>query len=390
MALFRLQFLARESCKELKTFNPLTIQINMKGCNILDYKIEVKDEFIGNKTKSLQGLHVMYNGAWEETINSDFLNALVAATHYIDKSIDTTYLAGVSGATFNTYWCFGTNNCCDILLMGDKFIEKTFQNLGYYYTHYKKGICVNWENVVKTKTVVSIDNDYPVLIRSKDGYSVINGYDNNGSILDGSKCYFADEYGYFPRTDYFDIIDNVIIINGKNLDLSKKALLKNSLVWDIHMSKLSKFFIYENNTKCINGIACYDEVIRVFKNDTLFPENDIKQLRYMCEEIFNNFIQYNVNERKFAPVFLRLLAKEFDICKDELEKAISIYKKVLELYAEAYKDAPTSWMPDEKIIKIKDALYRNKIASILNEIKEHEILGVSFMEQALKKIILTV
>ncbi|MDF2684898.1 MAG: soxS [Clostridia bacterium] len=377
---------AAREYENLKTFNPLSIEINMKDCDILDYKIEVKDEFIGNKAKKLEGIHVMYNGTWEETICSDFLNAVVGAMHYIDKSIDSTYIAGVSGAAFNTYWCFGTNNCCDILLMGDKFIEKTFQNSGYFYTHFKKGIYANWNNVVKSKTVESIDNDYPALIRFKDGYGVISGYDNNGSIIDGSKCYFAEEYGYFPRTDYFEIIENVIIINGKNPELSKKELLKNSLEWDIHMSRLPEFFNYENNTKCINGIACYDEIIKLLKDDALYPENDIDRMRYMCEEVFNNFIQYNVNKRKFASGFLCLIAKEFDDSKEELEKAADIYKKVFELYTEAYKDAPTSWLPDEKIIEIKDSVYRNKIAAILGEIKELEIQGVFLMEQALKKI----
>jgi hypothetical protein len=126
--------------------------------------------------------------------------------------------------------------------------------------------------------------------------------------------------------------------------------------------------------------------VGIQKNDKLYPENDIDRLRYMCEEIFNNFIQYNVNKRKFASDFLRLIAKEFDISRNELEKAADIYTEVFKLYEEAYKDAPTSWQPDEKIIGIKNPVYRNKIAEILNKIKELEILGVGFMEQALMKI----
>lgn len=396
---------ARESNEYLKSFNPLLIEINAKGGDILDYKIEVQDEFIGNKSKKLDGIHVMYNGTWDETINSDFLNSVVAAMHYIDKDIDTGYVAGVSGAAFNSYWNFGTNNCCDFMLMGDKLIEKTFHNLGYYYTHYKKVNCANWEVVVKRKIVESIDNDYPVIVKFyRDIYSVVSGYDNNGNILYGSKCWNDDADGYFTKENCYDSIDGVIILNGKIESVSKAELLYGILEWDVHMAMLLSFYNYENSSTCINGIACYDELIRILREDALFLFNDMEKvkhvsekvydffagvnemdrLRYMCEEIFNNFIMYNHNKRRFTGSFLRKIAKENGL--QDLENAALEFDKTFGLYSKAFENAPCSWMSDEKIIEIKDTAYRNEIANILYEIKEHEMLGISYIERVLSTI----
>jgi hypothetical protein len=212
---------ARERKEHIKVFNPISITINNIGVDILDYKIEVKNEFIGDKSKHLgDDIHVMYHGTWDETLFNDLMCAIVAAVNFNEKSFDTTFVAAASGAAFNAYWTFGTNNSSDFLLMGDKLVVKTFQNLGLYYTHYRKSVTADWENTARTKIVESIDNNFPAIVRFFDGYGVISGYDDNGKILYGSKMFFDDaNYGYFPRSDY-GIIDNVIIINGVNIDVT--------------------------------------------------------------------------------------------------------------------------------------------------------------------------
>lgn len=376
---------ARNSDENLKSFNRLQIQINVKGKDILDYKIEIKDEFIGSKSKILPEIKIRFNNTWVDTAFSDFMNSLVAALYYTDKKYTTEYVMGATGAAFNAYWSFVSNNSCDLLLLGDKFIEKTFHNLRFYYTHFKKETCANWESVIKSKIVESIDNDFPALVRFKNGYSVVCGYDNNGSILHGTMWCHDDANGYFNAEDWYENVDNVIIINGKKPEQDLAEQCKDILEWCIHLLRLPSFYNYENNIECFNGIACYDKVIAFLKDEEKY--NGQYDIRYWCEEIFNNFIQFNINKRKFIPGFLRSIARDFTSLSTDLEEASKAFSIVAELYNEIGKEAPYSWLPDDKIEKIKDTTYRNCITSSLLTIKESEIIGVQFLEHALEKLI---
>jgi len=409
--------LARESKEQLKTFNPISIEIKSIGVDIVDYKIEVKNEFIGSKSKRLGDIDVRYNGTWDETLCSDLMCAIVAAANFNDKSFDTAAVAGASGAAFGAYWTFGTNNCSDFLLMGDKLIVKTFQNLGLFYTHYRKSVTSDWENVARSKIVESIDNGFPAIVRFFDGYGVISGYEDNGKTLYGHKMYFDEKFGHFPRSDY-GIIDNVIIINGTNPEISKKELLRNCLEWSIHMATLPEFFNYENNVPCVNGIACYDKIIELLRNEEFFNADeatyseqkiirmiyDYSQvklkdfysgtgnykvlLKHVIEEFYWDFIQFNKNKRRFAPGFLRVLAKEFDFCADELEKAAAEYDEVYKLFAEIDINRPQPYRnwTEEQIAHLKSVNYRNMLVDTLSSMKEHERNGISYMEKALQKI----
>lgn len=410
---------AREAKEQLKVFNPISITINNIGVDILDYKIEVKNEFIGDKSKHLGDIDITCHKGWDEGLHNDLMCAIVAAMNFKDESFDTTFVAGASGAAFGAYWSFGTNNCSDFLLMGDKLVVKTFQNLGLYYTHYRKSVTADWENIARSKIVESLDNNFPALVRFYDGYGVIGGYDNNGKILHGCKMFYDDaNYGYFPRSDY-GIIDNVIIINSVNSEITRQNLLMNCLEWDIHMANLPEFFNYENDASCVNGIACYDKVTEVLQNDALFDkdekhfdENKMRQLifehnpnKYVFEngdffenynvflrriwgEIFCDFSMFNHNKRRFASRFLRVLAKEFnDICVDELEKAAAEYDKVYEIYDAINKDAGTPFgKTEDEYLRLNDINYRSELIDDFTNIKEHEKTGVSYMQKALRKI----
>lgn len=259
----------------------------------------------------------------------------------------------------------------------------------------------------------SIDNNFPAIVRFADGYGVISGYDDNGKQLYGNKMYIDEGLGYFPRSDY-SIIDNVIIINGVNPEKTTKNLLMNCLEWDIHMATLPEFFNYENNTPCVNGIACYDKIIELLQNEAFFDceknysEEKMKQLIYehsrvkvekycdnylhhlghLIEEFYWDFIQYNLNKRRFAPGFLRIMAKEFDICADELEKAALEYNEVYKLYTETdkYRPQPYRGWTEEQALRFKDSNYRNMLIDVLLNIKEHEKTGISYMQKAFQKI----
>ena len=376
-----------------------------------------------DKSKHLGDIDITCHKGWDEGLFNDLVSAITAALNFKDKSLDATLVGGASGMSFSAYWTFGTSNSSDFLLMGDKLVVKTFQNLGLYYTHSRRSVTADWENFARSKIVESIDNDYPPLVRFYDGYGAISGYDDNGKLLYGTKMYVDEGMGYFPRSDY-GIIDNVIIINGINTEISRKNLLIDCLEWDIHMATLPEFFNYENNAPCVNGIACYDKIIELLHNDVIFdldeksfdekkmrqiiyeynPNKSVSErgdffagynvfLRTIWGEIFSDFVMFNRNKRRFAPRFLRVLAKEFDICAEEFGKAAAEYDKVYELYDMINKNAEaTSGKSAEEIHNLNeysmliDINQRNKLIDDFTGIKNHETNGISYMEKALQKI----
>jgi len=121
--------------------------------------------------------------------------SVIACMRYHGEEVTNDYVMGISGGAFKIFWELPWSPAnCDLLLIGEEPVRRTFGEPGYDYTfvpdYNLKGLAYTKE-VYRKKIVDSIDSGHPVIalgvvyIVGPPECCLISGYEEGGDVLYG-------------------------------------------------------------------------------------------------------------------------------------------------------------------------------------------------------------
>lgn len=212
---------AKNGDKALKTFAPLTMEINIKGGFVMSRKL-------------IPNVEKLYENRAENYMFPGCMRSAMGALGE-DASFDFMFFAGVTGDLFTQLWIhpkWRYNDSYSSACHHSRLpIENAFAACGYAYEYVPKNEIEKDKTKYIQKIVESVDHGVPVLTFGIVGppvCSIIFGYDENGEVLIGWSQ-FTDEphpdsdgphdecvsKNYFQKRNGLDQSDALIFIGEK-------------------------------------------------------------------------------------------------------------------------------------------------------------------------------
>jgi hypothetical protein len=353
--------------------------------------------------KVIEGIERIH---WETTTCTCFVGSTIAAMRNLGEEIADDYVMGISGAAFKMFWEMPWSPAnCDLLLIGEEPVRRTFAMLGYDYafipdprgSHDVRDSALAKESFRK-KIVDSIDKGRPVIAQGVIGppeCCVIAGYGGNGDVLYGWSYFQEDPKGYFFTDRWFENCHGLIIIGEKKQTPSRRQILQNTLEWAIKLARTPEFdrhVMYEEwgggvkPSRVRSGFAAYGAYAEALVRDGDFPADNAGVLADRLNPIANDGIYIMECKRERAGRFLASMADEGHAGAGELRKASELYAQVAGAWRKASAIIPWDEAFEEKCRKIADPSFRRKLSAISREAKAHEEEAVEQLEFALKEL----
>ena len=310
----------------LKIFNPLTIQINIKGGFIVSRKL------IPNVTVvNYDGNNVAF-----------FITLLEAMLGSIGEKYSRAKLSALSGegnrfCWTDSGWFFGNETTQSIHETPFEAERRVFAALGWkakYMTvqHDKDGNFMNTDPIqIRHDFITSIDKGYPVMMRyikhDDCSLNIFFGYENDGQKIIGYNYNKGYEVGVSKATDFetpvsWDAWENnvsgYILLQSKSEPMSERETALSVFRYVLEHARKDT----EINGKKI-GFAAWESFLYHLEHD------DFSALS--AEDIGGRFIIYcdglcQINARKEVLPYYQSLAEQFSEWRDELNIAISALK----------------------------------------------------------------
>ena len=373
----------------------------------------LKDTFKNNKLdKSFdKKIQAILDGVddleWKKG-NICFCGAVAAVMKYLGQDVTYDYIAGVSGGAFISQWHpdLAPDNC-DILVLGDEPIERTFSALGYEYVNildFDKMKKENSEQNWKYKIIESIDQNIPVIGKGIVGppeCCVITGYAEKGSVLYGRSYFYNESKGYFRKKDWYNECSGMILIGKKTANPNKKEILINSLNHALFLAKTA-----ETGNK-ITGLAVFPAIKEFLLNDDNFntgknneshtsfddlsllekQTNDkFDRLTLICMALNNDGFSYLMGARYSASGFIKEIIHFFPEAEKELQSAADLFTEEFEILMQGRKKSPGAFTKLENKLRILEKDLRLELAELINKAHECEIKAFDLIGKALVKI----
>ncbi len=336
---------------------------------------------------------------WETTSCLCFVGSVGACMRHLGEDVTNDYLMGVSGGAFKMLWEMPWSAAnCDLCLIGEEPIQRTFAALGYEYTlipGYDPNGPGNAKEVCRQAIVASIDNGCPVIAEGVVGppeCCVITGYEQGGEVLCGWSYFQEDPAGYFRADAWFEQCQALMVIGDKTAEPSPPQVLQDTLEWAIKLARLPEFERYTASgakveRPLLSGLAAYDEFAEALERDEDFPADDREVLAFRLMPVFNDGIYLMDCKRNAAARFLKDVADWALAGTDELWEAADAYTQEAEVWHEAVLMAPHTWAAEENPWKMADPALRRELARLVREAKVHEERAVEHLEQAHQMLI---
>ena len=342
-------------------------------------------------TKVLEGIERIH---WTTTSCLCFVGSVLASMHYLGEPVENPYLMGISGGAFKFLWFPGWSPAlCDLLIVGEEPIERTFAGLGYEYTFSKGYDRPDAEQVRATyrrQIVESIDRGVPVIAQGIVGppeACVVAGCEQGGEVLRGWSYFQEDADHYFRAEDWEKDCYALILIGDKVARPSPPQVLRDSLEWAIELCRVP-------TRECLpvgpeyqglhySGLAAYDAVVEALGDDEAFPEGDLAVLTFRSIPIGNDGIHLLACKRGAAASFLNGMADQGLPGADELRQAAAAFEGEAQLLRGAWGVVPFSECPPEDRLKLADPAFRREIAQLVRAAKAHAERAVEHLEGAL-------
>jgi len=338
-----------------------------------------------------------------ERINFDtypclcFVGSVMASMRFLGENVTKEYMMGISGGAFQTYWeiPWGAANC-DLLLIGDEPVRRTFDALGYEYEVVPGGAQTNTKETLRKRIVDSIDDGHPVLaigIVGPPECCVISGYSEGGDVLYGWSYYQGEEdtKTYFRTDKWYENCYGLILIGDKKPKPSKSEILLNTLVWAIKLAREPEFVLWglpdiPANRRCKSGFAAFDAFADALLRDDDFPADKPDVLSFHCNMPIKNDVVFLMEcKRTSAARFLNIMSQEGLPGSDELRKAAEAYTQEAQAWHKATVIVPgTGGIPYQRIV---DSQLRRELSSLVREAKIHEERAVEHLDKALKELV---
>ncbi|MHB0877657.1 MAG: sigma-70 family RNA polymerase sigma factor [Anaerolineae bacterium] len=368
------------------------------------------DDFSRKVRNVLEGIERIN---WETTSVLCFTGSVVGAMHFLGEPVSNDYVMGISGGAFKMLWIppWSPANC-DLLIVGEEPIARTFATLGYDYTFVHD---FDREHRALTKAEYtqrikeSVDAGMPVLAIGVVGppeVCVIAGYDRDGEVLFGRSYfqeqsqeendYFAGEEwygtlkpelvkGYFRSDEWYDHIYGLILIGAKRDKPSPEQALKASLQWAVDLARVPMrpmLWPSEGQRACYSGFAAFDQMIAGALRDEDFPP-DAEAITYRLYALGNDGSWLMMGKRAAAAAYLEEMLPHAGPAAEPLRRAITLYRQEVPLWEKAGRLATWSGAPDAEKLKLVDRGRREQFAEQVRQAKALEEQAVAQLEQAL-------
>jgi len=340
-------------------------------------------------SKILEGVEQIY---WGTTPCLCFVGSVVSSLQYLGEDVTGDYAMGVSGGAFKDFWIppwDGGN--CDLLMIGDEPIRRTFAALGYDHTIVRPpdgAAPAQVKDGLQPLIVGQIDRGKPVIAIGVVGppeACVIAGYEQGGDVLRGWSYFQESRETYFRSDSWFENCYGIILIGEKTGAPSPRQVLQDTLEWAIALTRVPEY-PRESVTKprLISGIAAYEAMAQALEREEewQFTLDDAETMQLRCFAISNDGVHLLQCERSVAARFLDTMAEQGLPGADDLRKAAAIYRQEVTILTDASKLAPFSFAPDEERRKLLDPDHRRQLAGLVREAKACEERALEHLERA--------
>ncbi len=347
----------------------------------------------GEGKRILEGVPRIY---WDTTPCLCFVGSMVAAMQYLGEDIPGDYAMGISGGAFKDFWIppwDGGN--CDLLMIGEEPIRRTFAALGYDYTLTRPAADATPAEVkARFAPLIAeeIDAGRPAIAIGVVGppeACIIAGYDQGGDVLYGWSYFQEGSGAYFQTDRWSENFHGLIRIGDKGTAPPPRKVLQDSLEWAIALARVPEHSGGDMQAKrLISGLAAYEAMAQALERpeEWQFAPDDGETMQLRCWAVSNDGVHLMHCERAAAARFLdRMAALELPGA-GELRKAAEAYRKEVGVLEQACRLAPFSFAPDDERHKLLDPEHRRRLAALVRDAKGHDEIAVKHLEEALEAL----
>ncbi len=348
--------------RKLKSFNPLTIKIDIRG------GFNVSRRLISNVQK-------LYENHAENYMFPSCMRSVMAALNE-SSEMDFQFFAGVTGDLFTQIWIepkWQYNDSYSNVCKNTQIpIKAAFDACGYSYEYFYKEDIMRKKTECIQKIVDSIDQGLPVLTFGIVGppiCSIICGYDENGEVLIGWSQ-FTDEHKddiptdlvtpdhYFSKRNGLDSSEALIFLKKKekvpNIAASIRSSILNIPVWTSLLPANNVYFGKRAFEKWAESLLCDEH----FENAAILegPLDTYGSCMvltgtnmFFIQEYLNRALEYYPDMKNLIENLKQAYAKENDVLQ-----------KIVELQGGYFFDA------NRKALLDKD--FRIKLSELVNQL----------------------
>jgi hypothetical protein len=321
--------------------------------------------------------------------------------HHLGEEVRGDYAMGVSGGAFKLFWeppwAWGN---CDLLLIGEEPVRRTFAALGYDYTmlpDYDRASPGDTKERYRKEIVRNIDDGRPVIAVGVVGppeACVIAGYDKGGEVLYGRSYFQESGKGYFSTDEWFENCHGLILLGEKRTKPSPRQVLREALEWAVQLARQREFDRYAldgappKQGGVISGFAAYYAMAEALLRDEdfAFPPDDTESMELRCCAIGNDGLHLLHYKRQDAASFLKTMAEDDGPVSEDLGAAAQAYLQEMEVLAPSLGLVPHSFKPQRERLKLCDPELRRRLAAIVREARAQEERAIGHLEKALAKL----
>jgi hypothetical protein len=331
--------------------------------------------------------------AFDKTPPVCFVGSTLVCMHYMGRPVSDAFVMGVSGGAFKMFWVPPWAECnCDLLIVGEEPIRRTFAALGYDYTYLPDRDRLHRRSkAFYHDTITSqLNRGVPLIAIGVVGppeAGVITGYDEGGDVLYGWSYFQDDPNGYYRSDNWYNNAHGVILIGGQKAVPSKQQVLRDALEWAITLIRQPEMDLEGEPEigvrRCYSGLAAYDQMLASLTRDEDFPTDNPAALSIRLHALINDGAWQMMEKRRLAAEFLKEMADPTQRSSGELFKAAELYMRLSEVWCEAGMMIPWSSASPDDMLKLTNPQWRAKFSGYVQQARPLDEQAVMHLERAL-------
>jgi hypothetical protein len=332
--------------------------------------------------------------AFDHTPPVCFAGAALACMHFLGQPVSDAYVMGVSGAAFKMFWVPPWAECnCDLLIIGEEPIRRTFDALGYDYTYLPDRAPASRRSKAFYLDAISasIQHGVPVIavgIVGPPEAGVVTGYDADADVLYGWSYFQDDPHNYYRQKDWYANACGLILIGAKKTPPPRQQVLRDALAWAITLARQPEMALEmeaePGMRRCYSGLAAYDQMLASLTRAEDFRADHPAELTTRLHALINDGAWLMMEKRRYAAEFLKGMADPALRSSGELYRAAETYMRLSEVWTAAGKMIPWTNMSPDDSLKLTDPAWRAEFAGYVRQARLLEEQAVCHMENALK------
>ncbi len=324
---------------------------------------------------------------WGKTACLCYVGCVESIMRYLGEDVTTEHMMGLSGGAFVILWGMPWNaSNCDIMIVGDEVIERTFAHMGYDYTRftYHPQSPDDTQEVWRRALIASVDRNVPVIMQGPVGppeCMIVAGYEQGGDVLRGWSYFQEDKSEYFTCKDWFGRAEGMIVLGEKRAEPGPAEVLLGSLDWALKLAR-TREFDWPGEQPLLSGFAAYDAFIEALERDEEFPPEEPERLEIRWYALANDGAYIMSCKRHMAAKFLNALPERGFPCPQVLFDAAGIYQRVGDTWGQVCKLLPADASPEDRWRKLCEPDRRRRMARLVREARADEEQAVAHLEAA--------